>query len=184
MFYTVYKITNKLNGKTYIGSHKTEKLDDGYMGSGKYLKRSIEKNGLENFTKEILHVYDNSEEMFAKEAELVNEDYLSEGNTYNLKIGGWGGFDYLNSIKNNPTHTKEHYNKIKEKAKTTMIKKYGVEFSSQIEKNKKISSDRLKRFHEEGRINYNTFQGRKHSEESKRKMSEARKKRNQQNSPP
>ena len=96
-YYTVYRVTNKINGKFYIGTHKTKNLNDGYMGSGKYLLRSIEKHGLENFEKEILFVYDNAEEMYAKEAAIVNADFLAEENTYNLKIGGMGGWDYVNA---------------------------------------------------------------------------------------
>ena len=92
MFYTVYKSTNTKNGKFYIGCHKTTDLNDGYMGSGKYLKAAIKKHGLENFVKEILHVYDTAEEMFTKEKELV---YVSE-ETYNLNQGGYGGWDFVN----------------------------------------------------------------------------------------
>lgn len=133
MHYTIYKITNKINGKVYIGSHKTKNLDDGYMGSGKYLKRAIEKNGIENFEKEILFVYDNPETMYQKEGELVNEDFLATENTYNLKVGGYGGFDYINSNKLNVyenagkigyggenllrSHTEETKKKISEKNK-------------------------------------------------------------------
>jgi hypothetical protein len=94
MYYTVYKVTNNINGKFYIGTHKTTDVNDDYMGSGKYLMHSQRKHGIDNFTKEILFTYDNPEEMYAKEAEIVNEEFIAEENTYNLKVGGSGGWDY------------------------------------------------------------------------------------------
>jgi GIY-YIG catalytic domain len=92
MFYTIYKITNQVNGKYYIGKHQTKKLNDNYMGSGELLKRAITKYGIENFKKEILHIFDNELEMNAKEKELV----LVNESTYNLNQGGHGGFSYIN----------------------------------------------------------------------------------------
>lgn len=92
MFYTVYKITNKLNAKFYIGKHKTKNLDDGYMGSGKLIKDAIKKHGIDNFKKEILHVFETEDEMNEAEARLV---VLGE-NSYNLCPGGQGGFGHLN----------------------------------------------------------------------------------------
>ena len=97
MKYTVYQITNKINGKIYIGSHKTKNLNDGYMGSGKYLKYSQNKHGLDQFEKKILFIFDNPEDMYAKEAEIVNVDFIAEKNTYNLKLGGFGGWDHINN---------------------------------------------------------------------------------------
>ena len=37
MFYTIYKTTNKISDKVYIGKHQTKDLEDGYLGSGKML---------------------------------------------------------------------------------------------------------------------------------------------------
>ena len=92
MYFTVYKTTNTVNGRFYIGKHKTKNLNDGYMGSGKLLKQAIDKYGKDNFIKEILFVFDNEDDMNKKEKELV---ILSE-ESYNLCEGGNGGFDYTN----------------------------------------------------------------------------------------
>ena len=52
--YYIYRITNKVNGKTYIGQHKYKELNDSYMGSGVHLRRAQKKYGMENFEKKIL----------------------------------------------------------------------------------------------------------------------------------
>lgn len=96
ILYTVYRITNKINDNTYVGVHKTTDPNDGYMGSGTVIRRAIEKYGIENFEKEILYVFDNPEDMYKMESELVDSSFLTNENTYNLNIGGFGGFEYIN----------------------------------------------------------------------------------------
>ena len=98
MYYTVYKTTNTTNGKIYIGMHQTENLDDGYMGSGKYLKRALKKYGSQQFTKEILFVFDTFDEMKTKEREIVDEAFVNRDDTYNLNIGGEGGWYRANQV--------------------------------------------------------------------------------------
>ena len=91
MKYTIYQITNTLNGKIYIGKHQTEDIHDGYFGSGVALRNAITKYGKENFVKEILFVFNSDEEMNAKERELITEEFVNRSDTYNLGVGGEGG---------------------------------------------------------------------------------------------
>lgn len=96
MFYIVYKTTNVVNGKVYIGAHQTKNLDDGYLGSGYQLRYAIKKYGKDSFTQEILFNFENRQEMYDKERELVTEDFISEKTNYNIRIGGQGGFNFIN----------------------------------------------------------------------------------------
>jgi hypothetical protein len=87
---------NKINHKIYIGKHQTLDPDDDYLGSGKLLNEALQKYGKENFVKEVLFIFDNEVDMNAKEAELVNEEFLARNDVYNLCPGGQGGWGYNN----------------------------------------------------------------------------------------
>ena len=87
-YHYFYKITNNINNHFYYGVHNTNNLDDGYMGSGKRLHYAYEKYGIENFTKEILKFFDNSEDAFNYEAEIVTEDLVYNNDCYNIQQGG------------------------------------------------------------------------------------------------
>ena len=105
MFYTIYKTTNKLNGKFYVGKHQTSKLNDGYLGSGKALEAAIKKHGKENFEKRILFIFEDEKSMNEKEKEIVTREFISDRNNYNCGIGGEGGAQFLN--KNHSEKTRK-----------------------------------------------------------------------------
>jgi hypothetical protein len=44
-YHYIYKTTNLLNGNFYVGMHSTSDLNDGYLGSGVRVTRSIKKHG-------------------------------------------------------------------------------------------------------------------------------------------
>jgi hypothetical protein len=68
----------------YIGVHSTSNINDGYLGSGDRITRAIRKYGKENFTREILHIFNSREEALLKEKQLV----VVNENTYNICKGG------------------------------------------------------------------------------------------------
>lgn len=169
MYYTVYKITNNINQKFYIGMHQTKDLADEYMGSGKLIRQAIQKYGLENFTKEVLFIFDNEDEMRKKEKELV---VICE-NSYNLCDGGKGGFGYLNrSGKSLRTGAI-----LSEQTKTKISKsKIGQKHTEEAKR--KISENNANK-REEVRIKISdSKKGVPKSEEHKQKISESIRKRN------
>lgn len=88
MYYYIYEIKNKLNGKTYIGQHRTNDLNDGYMGSGVILKQAFKKYGKENFLKKILCYCNNQNELNDKEIELIKKNRANGKAEYNIADGG------------------------------------------------------------------------------------------------
>lgn len=91
MYYVIYKTTNLINGKYYIGKHQTKNINDRYFGSGKAILDAIKKYGKKNFSKEILYVFDNERDMNLKEKEIITEEYISTDKNYNMGVGGEGG---------------------------------------------------------------------------------------------
>lgn len=122
--YTIYQITNNVNNKIYIGVHKTDNPYDCYMGSGRAIRNAIAKYGVSNFTKTILFTYDNAQDAFAREAEIVTEEFISSDTNYNCKVGGRGGWDH---VRDDDTRKLAY-----ERKKEALIDKYGVENVSQI----------------------------------------------------
>lgn len=140
MHFTIYKVTNTLNNKFYIGKHQTKNLNDSYMGSGRAIRSAIKQYGIESFKKEILFVFDNEAEMNAKEKELINEDLVKDTSSYNLGIGGEGGAHFKGRQHSYVTKTKirnsmigKKYNKtsdqLKKENESRRIKNKGKFFS-------------------------------------------------------
>jgi len=100
MKYTIYKTTNLINGKFYIGQHITEDENDSYIGSGTYLSNAVNKYGKENFGKDILFIFDNFDDMNNKEIEIVDEEFISKDDNYNLSLGGHNPRDNVKTTKN------------------------------------------------------------------------------------
>lgn len=163
--YIIYQITNKINGKIYIGKHKTEDINDNYMGSGKHLKHAQRKYGIENFEKTILCECESEEEMNQKERELVNEEFVARNDTYNIALGGYGGdIEKLNA----------YYNECMEKYGKPPMAVYLDELkSTDIEAYNKFCERGRKCLQQYMDVHGTWWTGQKHKEESKAKIGKA-----------
>jgi hypothetical protein len=163
-YHYIYKTTNVINNKYYIGMHSTNNLEDGYLGSGKRLWFSINYYGKENFIKEILEFLPDRESLKEREKELVNKQLLKEDLCMNLMIGGEGGRGFtseeqrLNAFKSN-----ERQKELRE-TNPDWVKKRSGKFVKTI---KKLYDDEVL----ERKYFYN-WTDKNHSNETKLKMSE------------
>lgn len=106
MFHYIYKITNKINNKYYIGRHSTKVLKDYYFGSGIGINNAVKKYGRENFNFEIIAQSKTTEDLWELEKQIVNEKIKKDRMSYNQT---YGGKCYLDGLKKyNPKKFKEH----------------------------------------------------------------------------
>ena len=151
MFWIVYKTTNKINNKIYIGVHKQEdpNIFDGYLGRGLstynrhyYLHPcapfhyAVIKYGFENFIRETLFVYNNEKDAYLKEAEIVNAAFVNRKDTYNCALGGGRshpikGIVYQFDLNGNLIKA---FNCIKEASKETGISESAIATSARKKK--------------------------------------------------
>lgn len=143
MISLIYKITNNINGKIYIGKYRRNpnvknflKFEN-YWGSGTYIKRAIKKHGRENFTKEIIVRGDfNKKELCDLEIYYIKKyDATNPEVGYNLTIGGDGGTSIivsestrrkLSAVHKGKKKSKEHAKNIA-KAKCKKVYQYRID---------------------------------------------------------
>lgn len=164
-YHYIYKTTCLITNKYYIGMHSTSNLDDGYQGSGTILARSIRAHGKENHQTEILEFLPTRKDLKQREAELVNEELINDVMCMNLQLGGGGGFvneDHYNKFAEG---RKEGYKKGLDKQK--WLKENDEDWYNHYRKQLSINANKQV---QEGRCKL-SFKGRKHSTETKAKMS-------------
>lgn len=160
-YHYIYKTTCSVNGKYYIGMHSTDNMEDGYLGSGKRLWYSINYHGRDNHIKEILEFCDNREQLKKREEEIVNEQLINENLCMNIKTGGNGGFS-----------SEEHRKKFIETnnwlPSHKRIKWLRENDTKWLEEKKQKIKDGLRKV----KFDPKTFLGKKHTEKSKKLISE------------
>ena len=164
-YHFVYKITNNVNNKIYVGVHSTNYINDSYIGSGKWIKEAVKKYGRESFSKEILGFFYTRQAALSEEARIVDESFIKDRSTYNVWLGGGGcrltGED--NPLYGRPGRRgKDHPN-------------YGLrgKDSPNYGKRFKKNPDRVLRGED------HWWYGRKHTPETRERMSKSGKARNQ-----
>jgi group I intron endonuclease len=167
----IYLLTDKRNGKQYIGKHIG--IDPNYFSGGIIPNKIVKKYGKETFTKIILEENINDENLLSIREKYYIEKYDTFNNGYNLSMGGDGGGSWINK---KTEEEKQRISKIKREknlgrkfSKETLEKmslaKKGVPLSEEHKKNIGLS---------QSGVNHPWF-GRNHSEESKQKISKSRK---------
>ena len=90
MYGYIYKTTNSLNNKIYVGQKKSIVfLSEAYLGSGVALNKAINKYGKENFVVELIDTAESKDELDEKEIYWISKlDSRNPRIGYNIASGG------------------------------------------------------------------------------------------------
>lgn len=91
MYGYIYKTTNLINGKIYIGQHRSKYFDTNYFGSGKYLRNALNKYGTSSFSIEIIEQCPDKISLDEKEKYWISYYRNLNCSMYNIANGGEGG---------------------------------------------------------------------------------------------
>ncbi len=162
MFGYIYKTTNKITNRCYIGKHKADVFDESYYGSGILLRRAIKKHGKINFEIEVIEECDSLEQLNEREMFWISHyDAAADINFYNISYGGDGGAmppEIVDKATKKKIGKKIHSKEFKEKM-------------SNISKACWENED----YRNKQKLNHKGMLNRKHTEETKRKMSISKK---------
>ena len=140
MYGYIYETTNLINGKKYIGKHKSSKFDKNYYGSGIAINRALNKYGKENFEVRLIEEIETNQDYLDLREMYYIEKYnaVKDNNYYNYSYGGenegWSGVN--RARKENPERWKEIMNRPEHKRKISESQK---EIMKDPEARKKIS---------------------------------------------
>ena len=148
MYHFIYQTKNIINNKIYIGVHSTFNMNDKYIGcgchinsirnlnTGSTLPKAIKKYGIENFVITPLYFFKNKKDAYEMETFLVDKEWIKKKDNYNNRIGGYGGYRYDKSGKNNPNYGKITPESVRKKISKSVIKAHkrgdfiGVDFKN------------------------------------------------------
>jgi len=173
----IYKITNKINGMTYVGQTKNT-IDDRvacHLGNFTYLGKALRKYGLQSFDISVIDFAKTREELSEKEKYWIKILNCKAPGGYNLTAGGDGMFCPSEETRNKMSEAGRRRRGLyfrSEKAKKNISKALKGKTHSE-EARKHMSLGALGRRHSEE--TKNKMRGKKHTEETKRKMSEKHK---------
>lgn len=173
MYGYIYITINLINGKRYIGKNKSDNEKNNYLGSGKILKKSINKYGKENFKKEILIKCNTLEELNEYEKYFIKKyNAINRSDFYNIAEGGTGGRTWQN-------YSEKEKEKSLKKYKGKNSKLYGIPRSEKTKEKirlgnlgKKRSEETRRRISESQKGEKHHFYGKKRLDHSKRMKGE------------